>query len=207
MFPNHEIQKALLPYGVPTAPEACEAIRKYIALLIHWNQKVSLTTVILPSEILRFHFGESLFAIPIVPILQGRLADVGSGAGFPGIPIGIVVPDIHVTLIESNVKKATFLAEVQRELKLANVEIFRGRMEDLPPSVAKFDFVTARALGKQRELLTWSKEHLDIGGKVVLWSGGGDVELLTRHLGWNWHKPHLIPGSKRRFLLFGSPAD
>ena len=91
---------------------------------------MSLTTVTNPNEILKFHFGESLFAAPAAQISDGRLADVGSGAGFPGLAIRILVEPLEVMLIESNTKKAAFLSEVSRELCLKDVEVFRGRMEN-----------------------------------------------------------------------------
>ena len=114
---------ALKDYGVATSARLCDQVRIYIDLLLRWNQKTSLTTVTDPAEILRFHFGESLLAVELVPIRHGRLADVGSGAGFPAVPIRMVAEALHVILIESNQKKATFLAEIIRELQLQNVEV------------------------------------------------------------------------------------
>ena len=115
------IAEILSVYGIATSPALAGAIRTYISMLVRWNSRISLTTVVDPVEILKFHFGESLFAISKVPISFGRLADVGSGAGFPGLPLGIFLPDLEVVLIESNVKKAAFLSEVIRELKADNV--------------------------------------------------------------------------------------
>src|ERR1700722_6272713 len=103
------IAKILGAYGVATSPALADSIRNYISMLLRWNSKISLTTVVDPVDILKFHFGESLFANSGVPISFGRLADVGSGAGFPGLPLGIFLPDLEVVLIESNLKKATFL--------------------------------------------------------------------------------------------------
>src|SRR5271156_2910307 len=100
------IRAALKPYGVAANDLLCEQIRMYIDLLLRWNQKTSLTTVTDPTEILRFHFGESLFAAGCVPIRHGRLADVGSGAGFPAVPIRMVSEGLEVILVESNQKKA-----------------------------------------------------------------------------------------------------
>jgi hypothetical protein len=77
-------------------------------------------------------------------------------------------------------------------------------MEEFPPGSAKFDFVTARALGQFDDLLKWSRAHLAPGGKVVLWLGDDDARELSRAPGWTWDRPILIPGSKRRYLLAGS---
>ena len=91
-------------------------------------RRFSLTTVTDPLEIIRFHFGESLFAAKSLPITKGRLADVGSGAGFPGLPIRMISPNVDLLLIEPNLKKVAFLAEVIRSLDLNRTEVFRGRI-------------------------------------------------------------------------------
>ncbi len=152
---------ALKDYGVATSARLCDQIRIYIDLLLRWNQKTSLTTVTDPAEILRFHFGESLLAVELVPIRHGRLADVGSGAGFPAVPIRMVAEALHVILIESNQKKATFLAEIIRELQLQNVEVRRSRMEDVDLRTETVDFVSARALGIDDDFLDWSRNALN----------------------------------------------
>lgn len=183
-----------------------DSIQRYISLLLQWNRSFSLTTVTDPDEIVRFHFGESLFAVSALSITSGRLADVGSGAGFPGLPLRMACPTLDLTLIESNAKKATFLAEVVRRLELDRVNVFRGRMEDFPEDRATaFDFVTARALGQFEHLLGWSKARLDPDGRVCLWLGEADAATISKHAGWGWSEPIGIPGSERRFVLAGSP--
>jgi 16S rRNA (guanine527-N7)-methyltransferase len=203
---NHEISAALGPYGIKPDDSVCDRIRAYIAILLKWNQKISLTTVTNPNEIIRFHFGESLFAGPTVPVSYGRLADVGSGAGFPGLALRLLFESMEVVLIESNAKKATFLSEVSRELNLKQVTVFRGRMDDYREGSANLDFVTARALGQHTELLKWSHRSLGPNGKLILWLGEADVKEVSNNLAWKWHDPVKIPQSQRRFLLIGSTA-
>ncbi|MGB7752304.1 MAG: 16S rRNA (guanine(527)-N(7))-methyltransferase RsmG, partial [Candidatus Acidiferrales bacterium] len=147
----------LRPYGATASARLCDQIRIYVDLLLRWNQRTSLTTVTDPEGIVRFHFGESLLAVTAVPIRHGRLADVGSGAGFPAVPIRMVSEDLNVILIESNQKKATFLSEIVRELQLANVDVRRSRMEEIDFSRDTVDFVTARAIGIDDEFLDWSR--------------------------------------------------
>src|SRR5271170_4191015 len=154
---SEAIIRAIQTYGITASARLCDQIRMYIDLLLRWNQKTSLTTVTDPEQVLRFHFGESLLAVAAVPIRHGRLADVGSGAGFPAVPIRMVSDDLSVILIESNQKKATFLAEVVRELQLQNVEVRRCRMEDVNLSDTRVDFLTARALGIDEDFLNWSR--------------------------------------------------
>jgi 16S rRNA (guanine527-N7)-methyltransferase len=201
---DSQIQTALSPYGASLNPSQCDAVRTYIDLLLRWNGRISLTTVTDPDEILRFHIGESISAISAVPIEKGRLADVGSGAGFPGVPLALFLPHLDVTLIESNAKKATFLSEVQRQLNLHRVRVFRGRAEELVAQGAKFDYVTARAVGRYDELLLWSSKILNPAGKAVLWLGDKDALEVSAYPGWTWHARQKIVGSQKRFLLAGA---
>lgn len=202
---NFQIEKALNSYRVAPGSDLCDRIRIYISLLLKWNRSISLTKVTNLDEILRFHFGESLFAVPALSIENGRLADVGSGAGFPGIPLAMLVPGLSVTLIESNAKKFAFLSEVARELGLANVLAVRSRMEDFERTGPPFDFVSARAIGQFKNLLDWSKKQLSISGSLVLWLGQADVAKISAESSWKWNAPISIPGSERRFILSGSP--
>jgi 16S rRNA (guanine527-N7)-methyltransferase len=204
---NQVMQATLHPYGFLPDSVQCEAIRTYISLLLRWNQKISLTTVVDPIEIIRFHFGESLFAAFSVPIEKGRLADVGSGAGFPGLPLCIAVPGLSVTLIESNTKKAAFLAEVVRKLNLKHVDVVRQRMEDLPADLVQFDYITARALGGYKALLASARGRLAKTGKIVLWLGEEESQSMSADTSWIWRDPIHIPGSERRFILIGSSAE
>ena len=126
-----------------TAPAQLSAaqlnnISTYIDILLRWNARINLTAVRDPEQIVTRHFGESLFAARhLFPADDGRpttdnCVDVGSGAGFPGLPLKLWAPAIHLTLVESNHKKATFLREVVRSLTLTNVNVFAGRAADFP---------------------------------------------------------------------------
>jgi 16S rRNA (guanine527-N7)-methyltransferase len=202
---NSEIAATLLRYGVSTTPELCAQVRRYIDLLLRWNKKISLTTVTDPSEIIRFHFGESLFPAKSIPVPHSRLADVGSGPGFPGLALKLILEDVEIVLIESNAKKAAFLSEVTRELGLNGVEVFRGRMEDYEMGSKPFDLITARALGQHKKFLAWAFTKLKLSGFVALWLGEEDARAISRLVSWRWHEPIKIPESQRRFILFGSP--
>jgi 16S rRNA (guanine527-N7)-methyltransferase len=199
------ITRTLEVYGFAPTPAFCESLRLYVDLLLRWNQKIALTTIVDPIEILRRHFGESVFGIAAVPIRLGRLADVGTGAGFPSIPIRMAIPDLSCTLIESNQKKATFLAEVVRTLQLNNVEINRGRMEDFPIASPPFDFVVSRALGIHDQFLSWSANRLTSEGKVIFWIGEQDAAKISLKSNLSWQPLAKIPGSDRRALLIGAP--
>lgn len=202
-----QIAIALKPYRAAVDALVCSKIITYISLLAKWNSRISLTTVTDAEQVLEFHFGESLFAASSVPIHNGRLADVGTGAGFPGLPLAIVNPELRVTLIEPNLKKCAFLSEVCRSVGLSSVEILRARIEDIKSEIAPFDFVTARALGQFEKLLPWAKIYLVPSGQLVLWVGESDADSISAGPGWKWRDRILIPGSSRRFLLVGAPEE
>lgn len=203
---NTEIKRTLDEFRFFCSDELCISIRTYISLLLRWNERISLTAVTSPTEILRFHFGESIFAASVAPIVRGRLADVGSGAGFPGLPLRLARPELEVVLIESNSRKGAFLSEVMRELHLDRIRVFRGRMNELPLGSGRFDFITVRAVGKHMELLRWSRGRLNDIGKVVLWLGDDDAESVSKVPGWSWEQPQRIPGSEKRYILVGYPS-
>jgi 16S rRNA (guanine527-N7)-methyltransferase len=206
IFSDHDIESVLSEYGVSADQALCRDIRTYTSLLLRWNRRVALTAVTDPMEILRFHFGESLFAASAVPVEDGRLADIGSGAGFPGLPLRMMRPELEVVLIEPNSKKAAFLSEIIRQLNLDHANVFRGRMEEVRAEEPTFDLVTARAVGRHEDLLVWSRAHLR-GGKVVLWLGQEDASAISRSSGWEWTSPLRIPGSIGRYILAGSPRS
>jgi 16S rRNA (guanine527-N7)-methyltransferase len=197
------IVDTLRVYGVSPSPTLCEGIRTYIELLLRWSKKIALTAITDPREVLRLHFGESMFAVNEVPIRYGRLADVGTGAGFPSIPIRMVAREIECVLIESNQKKASFLSEVIRILDLDRLQVFRGRMEDYPTSELKFDFTVCRALGVHDAFLNWSGEHLAPSGRVIYWIGDDDAAKISASRAWNWRQLARIPESHNRALLIG----
>ena len=203
-----EIANSLAPYITAPLPDPQLArIAAFLKLLKKWNQIVPLTSIEDDSEIVARHFGESIFAGRFLGIATGRLADVGSGAGFPGLPLKIVFPSLRVTLIEPNLKKCAFLREVKEVLALENVEIARSRYENLASPPKSFDFIGSRALGGYRRLLQWSRQALSPGGYAILWLGVDDSTSISRLEGWRWQLPVNIPESKRRVLLIGQPSS
>jgi 16S rRNA (guanine527-N7)-methyltransferase len=205
------IAEHLAPFlSTPLSPEQLEDISMYINILLRWNQKLNLTAVRDLEHIVTRHFGESVFAaqnlslvLPGAPESSGaRLLDVGSGAGFPGLPIKICVPELAVTLIESNHKKATFLREVIRALTLTHIDVFTGRAQDLPASSAHI--VTLRAVERFDTTLLAAARLLRPSGRLALLIGQSQVSrtasLLPRFI---WRDPLLIPLSRASVLLIG----
>ena len=176
-----------------------------MSILLAWNDKVNLTAIRDPLEILYRHFCECMYAAATVPLERGRLADVGSGGGFPGLPLKIIRPELQVFLIESNLKKATFLAEVIRELELTNTQVIVGRYEELGEEIAPLDFICSRALGEFVPFLEWARSEQLATKQVILWIGGRDLAEIQKIQTWNWREPIQVPQSLRRLLLVGTP--
>src|SRR2546430_16015414 len=150
------IRRALEDFQLPAYDDQVVQIQQYIKILLAWNDKINLTAIRDPLEILYRHFCESMFAGISVPIERGRLADAGCGGGFPGLPLKIMRPGLQVFLIESNLKKATFLAEVIRELGLRDAQVLVRRYEELGEEIAPLDYVCSRALGEFPAFLAWA---------------------------------------------------
>jgi 16S rRNA (guanine527-N7)-methyltransferase len=197
------IRKALREFNVDVSSDQISAIQKYIGMLLAWNEKLNLTAIRDPLEMLYRHFCESIYAAVAVPLNKGRLADVGSGAGFPGLALKIARPELHVFLVESNIKKATFLAEVVRELELADTRVLVSRYEELGEEIAPLDYVCCRALGELQKFLGWASSPGVAAKNSILWVGGRDLDEVRKVKGWTWRESIAIPKSLQRFLLVG----
>jgi 16S rRNA (guanine527-N7)-methyltransferase len=202
---EEQIVSALSPFRVLLPADQTIKIREYIRLLLKWNQSVNLTSIVDPAEILARHFGESMFACSLLPVENCRLADVGSGSGFPGLALKIACPDLHVALVESNKKKCAFLSEVVRALELTNVEILPRRFDEIRVASGFAEIVTARALGGFPGFLRWTKSALSDRGHAILWLGGEDTTKVSGIPGWIWQPAVRIPESQRRFIMIGRP--
>jgi 16S rRNA (guanine527-N7)-methyltransferase len=177
----------------------------YLDLLLKWNAKINLTAIRTPEEIATRHFGESLFAARYLLPKENRPAsamDVGSGAGFPGLPMKICCPNLALTLIESNGKKATFLREVSRALELDGVEVLSRRAEDIKTQT---DLVTQRAVERFVSILPVAERLMRPGGALALLIGSSQEEVAKRQLpNLRWQPAVPVPESQSRVLLVGS---
>ena len=179
------------------------AISTYIDLLLKWNARINLTAIREPGEIVQRHFGESLFAAK--HLLEQKLPqtaiDLGSGAGFPGVPFAMVAPEAQVTLIESQQKKATFLKELIHVLGLKNAKVFSDRAENFPGTA---DLVMLRAVERFEQALRAAIRLTNEGGRIALMIGSGQIES-ARRLSTEviWDDPVEIPCSLSRELLIG----
>ena len=164
------IAELLAPYLDTTSlePSLYGSLSQYLDLLVRWNARTNLTAIREPEEMVRRHFGESLFA---ARHLASRLSpaatllDFGSGAGFPGLPIQLALPNLRVTLAESQGKKASFLREAVRTLGL-KTEVWSARVESMPPE-RQFEAVTLRAVDHMQEALTAARPRVTTSGWLV----------------------------------------
>ena len=201
------IRRALGEFQIVPDSRQVMCIQQYIRILLHWNEKLNLTAIRDPLEILYRHFCESMFGASAIPVDKGRLADIGAGPGFPGIPLKLVRPELELVLVESNLKKGTFLAEVIRELELTNTRVLISRYEELGEELAPLDFVCARAVGEFPPFLEWATSPQVGAGNVALWIGGRDLEVVQKMKLWDWNEPVLIPKSLRRYILVGKKRE
>src|SRR5216684_2885609 len=196
------IRRALGEFALPAYDEQVLQIQQYMKILLAWNEKINLTAIRDPLEILYRHFCESMYAAEALHFENGRLADVGSGGGFPGLALKIMRPGLRVFLVESNIKKVTFLAEVIRELGLRGAQVLARRYEELGEEMAPLDYVCSRALGEFPAFLEWSEQ---IAAKqVILWIGARDLPEIQNIRTWEWGEPIPVPHSLRRLLLVGT---
>lgn len=164
----HRLQELLQPYiDPPLAADQYDMLRDYLELLLKWNAKTNLTAIRDPQQIVQRHFGESLALAQEISqqSAPATAADLGSGAGFPGLPFAIYAPEIQVTLIESQNKKATFLKEVVRALELGNVTVRNERGEAIQE---RFDLVMMRAVEKFDQALQTAAALANPQGRIAL---------------------------------------
>lgn len=160
--------------------EQIQKFYKYMELLLEWNEKINLTAIVEPRDVILKHFVDSL---TICKELQKNktLADIGTGAGFPGIPVKILRPDLDITLIDSLNKRVNFLTMVIEALKLEKIIDLHGRIEDFGKNKKyreKFDYVTSRAVANLSTLSEYMIPLVKIGGKCICMKGSNIDEEL-----------------------------
>lgn len=186
-----ELQVMEETFGVRLPGEQLAQIRTYLDLLKLWNRTINLTRVRSAADQLRFHFFESFWAADRFLDSDQVIADVGAGAGFPGLAMKLFLPTLHLTLIEKNAKKIVFLKEACRALSLPT-SFFQGRAEDYP-GWDTIDLATLRALTPSAKLINLLRTHR----VKLLWLHGS--ALGDSMAGWTLVRQHLVPGSTSRF--------
>ncbi len=162
-------------FGLTLTRRQLGAFAHYARELIDWNDRFNLTAITDPTAIEAKHFVDSLSCmLAMGPQPTGRLVDVGAGAGFPGLPLKIALPHLHVTLIEATGKKAEFCRHVVEALELDGVEVIHGRAEDVGHETAHrqgYDWATARAVAHLTVVAEYLMPLLKLGGKAIAQKG------------------------------------
>jgi 16S rRNA (guanine527-N7)-methyltransferase len=198
-----QIEKAFAQAGVLDLPAGSyEKFRVYLELLVRWNQRLSLTAVREPDQIIQRHFVECAFVAQRLPRDITDLLDYGSGAGLPGIPIAICRPKISVTLAEAHGKKAAFLREALRVLDLKG-EVYDGRVETMPER--RFDTVAMRAVEKMDLAIPVALQRVK-RYLVLLTTERSGLARGTALPGLEWLEPISIPNTRQMVLEIGRRA-
>lgn len=163
-----QFRNNLAQRNVFVSEEMLNQLKEYMFFLIEYNQKVNLTSIVEPSEIIAKHFYDSVVGFLDLDLDYKCLADVGSGAGFPGMVLKIIFPKLKVTLIEPTLKRCIFLNEVKNKLKLQELEILNERAESLEKYRGTFDFVSGRAVSSFSILLELGSFLLKPKGIIIL---------------------------------------
>lgn len=206
MLPKQSIYELIKPFTPELSDAQVDQILVYLDLLLRWNQKINLTAIRDPKECLTRHFGESFLLSKAITI-AGKLLDVGSGAGFPGLALKILVPEVTIELLEPVGKKRAFLKEVINVCGLKSIHVSGNRIEELAQETphAFFDIVTARAVGNLPQIVPSALACLKPSGHICLWLSA-EQEQAIRHLDFpiSWNPSVPVPLARQRVILVGN---
>lgn len=177
------IAKRLEQCGIPSVEGLPEKLARYHEMLMDWNTRMDLTAVTDEEEMLDRHDMDSLMPLTFSGLLptQGTLIDVGTGAGFPGMPLALACPKLHVTLLDAQQKRLTFLRAVVDELHVDNVTLLHARAEDGARQKElreNFDVAVARAVAPAGVLAEYLLPYVKVGGKALCWKGPALMDEL-----------------------------
>ena len=193
--------------GCPLSSSQLGQFLDYLDGLKEWNRSINLTSITGDEEIIERHFLDSLAGLKAIQKYPKEvLLDIGTGAGFPGVPLKIVLPKVPLTLVEASPKKAAFLHYLSGRLKLSNVCILNQKIETLPIDGPGFGLIVVRALAKIKTVLKKTLHLLSPGGRLILYQGGqSNFEKTQGMQGWVETQVYELPISKihRRLEIFG----
>ena len=187
------LQVATRSFGLPLADPVLARLGDYLAELDSWRRKVNLTGRLTPEDLAN-HALESALGSELITH-GARVVDIGSGAGFPGMPLAITRDDVAMTLVEPRAKRTAFLRHIGRALGLRNVEVAESRIEDL--GARRFDFATTRAVGNFAQ---WIRDtpFLEDSGSVLAWATETDELASALGPGFRLEVSLPVPGSANR---------
>jgi 16S rRNA (guanine527-N7)-methyltransferase len=189
--------------GVPLSADAIDQCSHYLDLLIRWNRKINLTGTRSPHEIVIRHFLDSLTPL-LLDLPFGCWADVGTGAGFPGLILKIVRPELSMTLIEASEKKVAFLLSAIGQLGLTDITVICNRLERVLPSSKLFDILASRAVSPN-EVIRYGRRLLRPGGRFLFLQSQNGADMLKQaavaDVAWEGSKTILLPHAGFRTLV------
>ena len=200
-----QLKRGLIALGLTLEGDAQQRLLDYIALIEKWNKVYNLTAIREPEKMVSHHLLDSLAVAP--HLHAKRLLDVGSGAGLPGIPLALANPDMHVTVLDSNHKKAAFLNQAVIELGLKNAEVCAERVESWQPD-GRFDVIISRAFADMGEFVRLTRHLLAPGGLFAAMKGlhpYEEIDKLPEGCKVQQVLPLAIPGldGARHLVLIG----
>lgn len=178
-----ELKQRLSACGIPVREGLAEQLTRYHELLLDWNTRMDLTAVTEEAEMMDRHYVDSLIPLGMSGLVpeRGSLIDVGTGAGFPGLPLALACPNLRVTLLDAQQKRLTFLRAVVDDLGVDNVTLVHARAEDgarRPELREQFDLAVARAVAPTAVLAEYLLPYVKVGGKALCWKGPALLEEM-----------------------------
>ena len=200
-------------FGIGLSSSQINLFHLYLDELSEWNKRINLTGLSSRQNIIRELLIDSLIPLPLLP-KRGRLLDVGSGAGFPAIPLKICRPLLETHLLEANSKKVSFLRQVIRLTELREINVIMGRIENSWSTLhaGGYHVITARALARLPQTITWCAPHLQPGGMIISFQGSQFGKAIREssgviekyHLSLHRSISYALPGKdyQRHLLIF-----
>ncbi len=190
--------------GIYLSEKVLSQIEEYKRILLKWSSFINLTTIKNPLDMYRYHFLESFYCTTFIQ-KRGKLADVGSGAGFPGLAIKLLRPQLKVWLIEPKQKRAIFLKEVIRNLELKNVCVVQKRIEEIMGgAMPEVNYITSRAVGRLAIIVSGAHNILTEKGIIILLMSESSIEQLDKE-GLQLIEKHKIPFRKEGIIALCQP--
>jgi 16S rRNA (guanine527-N7)-methyltransferase len=178
-------------------------LERHYEMLCRWNKRINLTRIVEPEDMARHHYAESMFGALF--IREQRVLDIGSGAGFPAIPIAVARPDVRITALEANNRKSLFLTEAREALQLTNFSVVRARLEDFDWS--GYELLTSRALERAEVVFSELLSSLNARQRLMLYCTGDLVSQVRERAGGTFHiDAHRVPHSEARLVATFSRA-
>lgn len=185
MIDQTQLIKELKEQGITISKDQADMMDRFVMLLIEWNRKINLTSILEPDQIVTKHLVDSLLLVPLIPNDSKKMIDIGAGGGFPSVPISILYPELEVVQADSLQKRVRFLEEVKERLSLSTRPIAiraeeAGKREEFRE---QFDVVIARAVANLAVLLEYALPLTQVGGRFIPLKGPAGLEELSASRG------------------------